>query len=790
LRLWNDLAFGFRSLTRRPAFAITALVSIAIGIAANTTVLSVFNAVLLRPLPYSDPDRLVAIWPQRVLALEEIAALRARTSSYADVAAVSPGWLMALTGTPTPRQLDADRVSGNFFDLLGQRAALGRVFGVEAETPGRDQVAVLSYDLWQTSFGGDPSVVGRTLTLNGIPYTVAAVMPRTFQEFASTADLWTPLTMDPTAAIWTGATALAYGRLRPGATPAAATAELRTLAPALQTEFRRSADWARGLAVVSLKDTLVGGVRGVLTVLLAAVAFLLLIAVANVANLFLVRTTERAHEIAVRATLGATPGAIARLLLSESLALGLTGGTLGVGLAYAGVGVLRRILPADLPRVNEISIDARVTLIAVGATLLAALLSGSAPIHQGLKALAGNVRRGRTIAGGGARVRGALVAVEVALALILTVGATLMGRTLWTLGGVDRGLRTDHLLTMRLQPPGFGSPEEASAYWRTLLAQVKTVPGVRDAATILHLPTSGRNWSADLAIEGQSLAAGASPPSAGWQSVSPGFFEVAGVPILQGRGFEASDGSTAPRVMILNSVLATRLFPGGRPIGQRIRAGFATGGAWATVVGVVGSIRHDSLNAAPAPELYVPFDQRQVGANSLVIRTAGPPTRVATAIESRIWSVRRDVPISSVETMDGLYADSLQRQRMILTLLGLFAGVGLLLSAVGTYGVVAYGVRQQLREIGVRIALGADSASIGRLIVGQGLRYGGIGVAVGVPVALLLSSLMRSMVYGVTTTDPATFAVVPAALLLVAGAASWLPARRAARVSPMETLRE
>ncbi|HVT40030.1 MAG TPA: ABC transporter permease, partial [Gemmatimonadaceae bacterium] len=750
-----------RPLWRRPAFALTSILSIGVGIGAAATVLGVVNALLLRPLPFANAERLVAIWPNQTVANRDVEALRTRANSFEAVAGVSPGWLMTLNGTRTPLQISTTKVSGNFFSMLGASPALGHTFGTEAETPGRDKLAVLSDALWRSAFDADPAVIGRSLQLSDGPLTVVGVMPADF-HFSGNADLWMPLAMDRGAQSWDNAMSTAYGKIRIGTSEASASSRVAVLTAALRDEFKQPPNWMKGAApVVGLQDSMVGGLRPTLLVLLAAVAFLLLIAIANVTNLFLVRTADRREELAVRSSLGATPGQIARLLLGESMMLGALGGILGVALACMGVRYLRYALPASTPRIGELNVDARVLAVAIAAAGLASVVAGLAPSLHGLRGdSGGTLRAGRTVLGGGTRARGALIAAEVALALVLTMGATLMGRTLMALNNADRGLRSDHLLTMKMQLPGVVSPDALRAYWHDVLAQVRAVPGVTATGTILHLPTSGRNWHADVEVDGRVPGVGESLPRAGWQSVSASYFSAAGMPVLKGRGFEDADGPNAPPVVVLNTALADKLFPGENPVGHRIRAGFATSKDWATVVGVVSSVRHDSLNAPPAPELYVPFDQKAVGANSLVVRTTAEPTALAAALRDRIWSVNRDVPITDVRTMDDLFSQSLQRQRIVLYLFGFFAATGLLLSAVGIYGVVAYGVRQQLREIGIRVALGADAARIRRLVVGHGVRFALFGIAVGTPTALALSGYMRGMVYGVTTTDPFLFLTV------------------------------
>ncbi len=777
-----------RALLRRPAFSATVIATLALGIAAVTTVLSVVSALLLRPLPYAEPDRLVAIWPGHWQANREVAELRARARSYSDVSMFSPGWLMAMTGSGKPRQIDASRVGGNFFTMLGVPPLLGHVFTLPAEQPGNDHVAVLSYETWRQAFDADSGVIGRSITLDGTSYEVVAVMPRGFLLFDQAADLWTPMTMDPSAMSWAGAVGMAYGRLRPGATLASASAELGPMARAMRDEFGLPPGWSEDTRVISARESLVGNVRPVLLVLIAGVALLLLIAVANVGNLSLVRTLERRQELAVRVSLGADRRVLARLLLLESALLGAVGGAAGIGLATGGVALLRRILPADLPRVADIAVDARVVALGVLVTMVAVLLFGTIPALRASRAEAADELRGARTTTGGSRALGLMVASEVGLAVVLAVGAILMGRTLAALGAVDRGFRTDHLLTMRLEPNG--TNETRTIFWRQLIGEVKAIPGVVDAGTILHLPMSGRSWHGDLEIEGRPLDPGAPPRTVSWQSVSSGYLAVAGVPLIEGRTFTDADRQGAPLVIAINKALADRWFKGEDPIGRRISAGNATARTMATIVAVVGSVRHDSLTGAPTPEVYVPFEQRVVGANALVIRTRVSPLSIVRQVESTVWALNSEVPISHVMTMDDLFSSSLDRRRLVLTLLGLFAGLGLVLSAVGTYGIVAYGVRQRQREIGVRVALGAQAGAIRRMVVGHGLRYALIGLAIGVPIAVSLGGLMRGLLFGVPATDPVSLLAAPLLLAFVAMLASWIPARRAARIDPSLILRE
>lgn len=786
-----EIRFVLRALRRRPGFALTAILTLAIGIAASTTVYSVVNALLIRPLPYANSERLVAISPGSIMANREIQALRQRSRSLDQIALLSPGWLMALTGFGEPRQLNGAKLSGNMLELLGVSPQLGRSFGMEAEIPGNDAVAVLGYDLWQSAFKGDSSVIGRSIQLDGSGFTVLGVMPAGFQVFGENSDLWVPMAMDQSAMSWTGATSLAYGRLQPGTPTTTAAQELGGLFNQIRQEFQLRPDWGTGVPLVGLKESIVGGSRPMLLVLMVAVGFLLLIACANVANLLLVRTSERHQELAVRAALGASPLNLARVLLGECVALALAGGLAGIGMAYAGVKLVRTILPSSMPRVAEISLDLPVVAIAVVATFGCAMLFGLVPLLQGRSVgLADSLRRGKGTTGRAEQARATLVAVEVALAVVLTAGAALMTRTMAALTEVDPGLRTDHLLTMKLQPSGLADDDARRVYWRSLLETIRAVPGVTSAGTILHLPTSGRSWHADIAIDGRPLDPGTAAPRSAWQSISSGYFETAGVPLIRGRQFTESDRGDSPKVILINSAFAEKMFPGQDPIGVRIKAGNATANEWATIVGVVGSVRHDSLNVSPGPEVYVPYEQKLVGANSLVIRTAVEPLTLAGPIREAIWSINRDVPISEVRTMGSLYSASLQKPRMVLTLLGAFSAVGVLLGAIGIYGVVSYSVRQKRREIGIRVALGALPQMVIQQVVRMGLRQAMAGLIVGIPAALILSRFLRGLVYGVSATDPVSLIAVSLLLLLVGLGASLLPARSAASVDPTIVLKE
>jgi predicted permease len=785
-----DLRATLRGLRRRPAFALTAIGTIALGIAASTAMFSAVDSILLRRLPFATPDRLVAIMPHQFLAQRDLEALRTRLTRMDQVTVFSPGWLMPLVEIDEPRQVNTARIGGNLFTMIGARPALGRVFDMDSERPGEGRVAVLSWQMWQEIFRGDSAIINRSIALDGGRYTVIGVMPRGFQLFDWRSDLWVPMSMSREAFTWTGGTGLMYGRLAPGATLPSATAELRSVLPAIAAEFNYDAHWSRNASPVSLRDHLVGDVSRMLWLLFGAVAFLLLIATTNVANLLMVRSSERRSELALRVSLGAPNTRIARLLLAESLVLGVAGGALGTALAAASIGYLPATLPRDLPRLGEIALNGRILAFALIATLLPSLAFAAAPIVQTVRAGLADALRGGRGTRKGERVRGSLVAMQVAMSLVLLVGASVMARSLVATLRVDRGLRTDHLLTATVMPSSAGGAEQVRAFWREAIRNVEAIPGVQGAATILHLPTSGRSWMANIEVVGRPLPGGLPAPRSAWQSVSANYFATAGVPIIQGRSFTAADNADAPRVVAVNSAFAARLFPGESPIGREIVVGNASSRQPATIVAVVGGVRHDSLSAPPAPEIYVPIEQNIVYATGLIVRTAGDPKAMLPAIQRRIWDLNPNVPISSVRTMDELFSSSLQRPRLILGVLASFAIAGLILGAVGMYGIVAYTVQQRWRELGIRAALGAGSGALQGMVVRGGLRYALAGIAIGIPLALALSRALRGMVFGVPAADPVSFAIVPAVLLVVTVAASWIPSRRGARSDPMTVLRE
>ena len=788
--LRTDLRLALRGFVRRPGFAAVVLLTLALGIGANAAIFSIVHGVLLRPLPFAAPDRLVAIWPDHFLSNAEMLFLRERMRTAERVETYSPGWSIALTDAGEPVQLAAAHVSSGFFDALGVPPLIGRTFVDNDARPSASDVVILSHSLWRSRFAADSAIVGRRVTLDGTPHTVVGVMPSTFWYHSNEVRLWQPIVVDPGSAYHRESSTLGVARLRSGVTPAAALAELRTLIEPMREALAYDADYGRGVDIVGLRDALVGSVRAPLLLLLGAVACIVLIAVVNVGNLLLVRAAERRREVAVRTALGAGRGRLFRQLLVESIALASAGGVLGMGLGLLGVRLLRAVLPASIPRVQEIALSPTVLVVSASITLLAGVLVGLVPALIAVRSEPHAALRGRTDDGGGKRgglLRGGLVIAEVALAFTLVVGAGLMVRTLWNLSHMDPGFRTARRLTFVVSPSGPTAIRRQ--YVLDVMARLAGLPGVLAVGATHHLPLSGYSWHAELAVDGRPLPTGEVPPRTAWRIVTEDYFRTMEIPLRGGRPFTPLDQAAAPPVVIVNERLARELWPGESPIGKRVEAGFATMQQMATVVGVAGDVRHDGLASEPPRELYVSFGQRMAGPMHLVVRTEGDALARAGLVRETAQAVDARVPVADLRTLDAVVARSVEQPRLVMTLLLLFGALGLALGAVGVYGVVSYTVGQRTREIGVRIALGADVRSIVRLVLAGGARFAAAGVGLGLVAALTMSRAMAGMVHGVAVTDPVTYAALAVLLVSVVLLASWLPARRAARVDPAVVLR-
>ena len=796
--LWQDLRYGARQLLRSPGFTLAAALTLALGIGANASIFSVVNGVLLQPLAYDDSDRIIVVWgkhPQigrEAASLPDFADWRAQNSTFESMAGAARGFL-TLTGGEEPERLMATLVTGDFFDVLRVRPVLGRGFLPEEDRPGAGRVVLIGHGLWQRRFGGDPNIVGRTLTLNGELYTVVGVAPPHL-NLLSSSELWAPLARDPVQAGRRNDFLFVAGRLKPGVGLEQAQADLEALTARLEQQYpNTNTGWRAEL--VPLHQQIVGGVRTTLLVLLGAVGFVLLIACANVANLMLARAGTRGREIAIRTALGAGRLRLVMQLLTESLLLAVLGGGVGLLLAVWGVAALALASVPGIPRLGEVRVDAAVLAFAAVLSVLTGVLFGLAPaLHASRSDINESLKEGgRGGAGslGRHRFRGALVVAEVALSLILLIGAGLMIRSLHRLANLQTNFNRESLLTLQISLPQarYAGTPERGLFYQQLLERVRALPGVTSATSMTPLPlTGGGNfWSF-------SIAGRPDPPPGEVQDASIVFagertVETLQIPLLQGRLYTDAEARNAEPVVLINQTLARRYFREKDALGQRVTFGDpqAPDAQWLTIVGVVGDIRQEPVKQEVYPEVYV-LQPRPTMA--LVLRTtADDPLSVAPSVRNAVRELDPDLPVSSVRTMHEVLANVLAARRYSMLLLSLFAVAALVLAAVGIYGVMSYAVTQRRHEIGIRLALGAQRSDILRLIVRHGMLLTGIGLAVGLTGAFWLARSLSGLLAEVQATDPVTFFGVAALLAAVALAACWVPARRAMRVDPMVALR-
>ena len=791
--LANDFRFTLRQAARRPAVTVTVLFTIALGIGANAAIFSVVRHVVLRPLPFRDPSRLAAIWPGRAISNAELELMQREAKAFSAVAAFSPGWGIAMTGAGDPRQLNGARVSANYFETLGVRPILGSTFAPNASQPGNWNVAVISSALWREQFGSDPRIVGRIVDMDGQPTRIVAVVGGELASFQPDVDAWLPLQIDATSPFYTGATALAVGRLASGATLARATAELASMAPRMREQFNFPSDYAAGATVVDLHESIVGGVRQTLFVLLGAVVLLVTLAAVNVGNLQLVQAVGRAREFAVRRALGASAGRLSRQVLVESLTLATAGGALGVAGGAVALRGLVAILPPTLPFLSTATIDASVIAFCAAVTVVAGLSFAIAPILLGTRATGPSLRDGMSARGSRAasRARELLVVVEIAVAMTLVVGAALMTESMRRLSRVDLGYDAAGVLTMRIQPSSGQArgAEALRAYFDALQSRLAALPGVSGVGAIQHLPLTGFNWRGAVDVEQRPTAAGRTKPNATWRSVVGDYFATMRIPVLRGRAFTAADTRLAPAVVMINATMAKHLWPGEDPIGQRIKVGNGTRNDWATIVGVVGDVRFSSPDAAATDEVYRPNAQQGLAFMHFVLRVSGNPLVHAADVRAAVRSLDTTVPIAELRALGDLTATANATRRTIAQLLSGFALLGLVLGMIGVYGVVSFGVAQRTRELGIRSALGARQQHLVAMVIGGSLRMAMGGIVVGSVAAVVASRSLNALVFGISTTSPGIFAVVAGSLGVAAALASALPAWRAARVDPLLALK-
>jgi putative ABC transport system permease protein len=800
--LRRDLTYASRSLRKAPAISIAAVVALALGIGATTAILSVVNAVLLRPLPYADADRLVVLLHdgRNPVAPANFIDWRAQTRSFTDVAAAEY-WTPDLTGDENPEQITGLRVSAGMMRLLGVPPILGRAFSDDERRAGNDRVVMISYGLWQRRFSGDRNIVGKSLALNGHQFAIIGVMPASFQFapfWATKAELWAPLSLDGRLTSRSGNSLRVFARLKPNVSLAQARDDIASVTGRLEREFPGT---NRNVFVVPLKEKVVGNIRTPLLVLFVAVGFVLLTACANVAHMLLARADARRRELAVRTALGATRKRLIAQMLTESALLAATGGVAGLALAVWGIHALVGAGPAIIPRVAAVTVDGRVLLLSLGITAATAMAFGLLPALRAARVdLAGTFRDGdRASSDGRARVqlRGLLVASEFALALVLLIGTGLMIRTVAALQHVDPGFDPRGVLAMTVSTTGTPAADSSrhAQFYVDALARVKSLPGVASASYINHLPIAGDIWGFPFRLEGRPVPRPGESPTATYRVVFPRYFATMRLPMLSGRDIAETDRLGAPPVVVINEFMARTHWPNENAVGKRIAIGDST---WTTVVGVAKNAVRSNWSAPPEEEMYLSFYQQprylKGGYMTLVVRgecaRSCDAAALAPSVRSAIRSIEHNAPISSVQTMSAVVSEATADQRFYLVLLASFAAIAILLAAVGIYGVMSYAVARRTHEIGIRIALGAESSSLLMIVVRQAMFVACIGAAAGLAMAFALTRLMRGVLFGVAPTDAMTFAGVTLVLFAVALIASLVPARRATLIDPLTALRE
>jgi putative ABC transport system permease protein len=793
-------------LVKSPAFSLIAILTLGLAIGANSAIFSVVNAVLLRPLPYPKSEQLVRVFgtqPQLALAPSAPANfLEWKTENEVfERIATYVGQGFNLTGSDKPERVIGCRVSGDIFQLLGMRPALGRDFTEDEDRHGAERVLILSHEFWQSRFAGNPNAVGQTITLNNQTHTVIGVMPPGFAFPGTRTQVWTPVAFNPAEQATRDTNFIdVIARLKPGVSLEQAQANMNAVTRHQAQRYPQT-NIGIGVKVVSLQEHIVGNVRPMLVVLLAAVAFVLLIACANVANLLLARAAARQREMAIRGALGASRSRVVRLLLSESVLLAIVGGAVGLLFATWSLDLLVSLKPANLPRLAEIGVNRTVFIFTLAVSVLTGVLFGLVPALQASRS---DLNEGLKESGRGGsdsprrhRLRASLVVAEVALSLVLLVGAGLMIRSFSRLLAVDPGFQADHVLTAFVSLPNskYQKREEQVAFFERLLDRLRTVPGVAAAGIISDLPLFGGS-STGFDVDGRPAALPGQRPMTDYRIISPDYFSAMGMKLLKGRAFSRFDADGAPGVVIINETMAKSYFAGEEPIGQRLHLS-GNPKDLREIVAVVADVRNYGLDADVKPEAYVPLPQSAPGylagvtsAMNIVIRSTMDPAALTTALREQVQALDKDQPVSEIRTMEWYLADSMAERRFNMLLLGAFAGLALVLAAVGIYGVIAYTVTQRTHEMGIRIALGARSADILRLVFADAMVTTTAGIVIGLAAAFALTRLLQSLLYQVTATDPFVFASIPVLLLAVAMLATYIPARRAMKVNPITALRE
>lgn len=805
--MWQDIQYALRTFTRNPAFTLIAVVTLALGAGPNSAIFSIVNAVLLRPLPYRDVDRIVMLWEtnkQRGFDLMPVSGVtfsdwKRDSKSFEEMA---PAFTISeygfnVTAGGEPERAQAGQAAANFFDVLGVRPVLGRTFLPEEDQPGGNPVVLISEALWTRRFARSPSIIGRAIGLDGRSRTVVGVLPHAIDSLIKV-DLWIPIALNLAVQPRNNHQYGIMARLKPGVTAAQAQAEMTGIAKRLEQQFPAT-NAGMGALVIPINEIVAGRIRPALLVLLVSVGLLLLIACANVANLLLARGAAREKEIAVRVAMGASRSRILRQLLTESTLLGTAGGILGLLLATWSINVLRSQLPDVIPRLKEMQVDGKVLVFSLAVSVFTGVLFGIVPA---LRASRSNLNETLKEGGGkgvssdtSQRARTVLLVAEVSLAVMLLIGAGLLVRSFFAVIAIDPGFRPENVLTMQLNLPEtkYADSAQVLTFIKSLLRRVESLPGVRSGGLVNMLPGRGnsmnlRIFAIPFLVDGEPPAIRGQEPTADYRVITPGFIDAIGGSLRKGRGISDADTRDSQRVVLINEAMARRHFKGADPVGRRLRLPPFERNV-RVIIGVIADMNLQGLEKAIDPAVFVPFEQNARGEFSLVVRGTADPTGLTAAIRREVLAIDGDQPVSDVRLMNQVVSDSLLVRRLSVWLLATFAILALALATVGIYGLTSYSVSRRTHEIGLRMALGAGAGDVLRLVVWRGIVTALVGVAIGIPGALFLSRLMRGLLFGVTTNDIATFIAAPLALVAVAALASYIPARRATRIDPIIALR-
>lgn len=813
--LWQDLRYGARMLLKNPGVTMVAVITLALGIGANSAIFSVVNAVMLRPLPYQDPDRLVSLWAkvpdhgQWRATPANFLDWKKQNTSFADLAAFGAS-TMTLTGDGEPEQLHGTRAGAGYFSVVGVEPILGRSFLAEEYQPGKGQIVILGHAFWQRRYGGDPQIVNKAITLDGRNYTVAGVMPAGVYPATPTTSghlsfnpnqqqFWTPMAFSAEAAARRTSHVLGVvGRLNPGVTVDRAQAEMNTIAARLEHEY--PVNKGEGVIVNPFMHELVGNVRPALLTLLGAVGLVLLIACANIAGLLLAQHAARGKEIAIRAALGAGRARLVRQFFLEGLLLTALGTTVGIVLAKFGIEVMVKLIPQDIPRLNQVHLDRRVLVFTLLLAVVTCLVFGLLPAWQAARPdLQSPLEQGRRVSGPGAgrqRFRQMLVVVQISMAVMLVIGAGLLIKSFRRLQQVDPGFKAEHVLTLSVSLPQSRYPDgpKINGFFNTLLERTRNLPGVEAAAIAYDQPLEA-NWGDAFAIEGRPAPKAGESPSANFEPVSPDYFRTVGAQIITGRPFTAQDDPDHPGVAIVNEAFARRFLPQERVLGQRIQPGPPAriwNGERLTsfeIVGIVRDVKSAGLSAASEPTYYLPATQSPLTDMAVLVRTQKDPTALVPALRQTVLGIDPNQPITDINTLEAIVSNSIAQPRLNMLLMGMFGALAMILAAVGIYGLLSYAVTQRTQELGIRMALGARAGDVLLLVLKQGMALALLGEVIGLAGALALTRLLRGLLFEVTPTDATTFIAVFVVLNIVALLACCVPARRATRVDPLVALR-